>query len=174
MKYLTTSLILLTGLALTVFNTNAYLQLFRESPATVPPQILEIQEKCLFLESLTPDSLQILAALDIELISEAFKANIFAKQKKPVIKVGAVAPKKYTRTVSQKIPKLSGIIWSTEPGGNPKGIALIENKTVEQGGTINGFIVETIQDNGVTLSKGGEMVFLELPSVAFSTWNSGK
>lgn len=167
MKHLTVILILLASLTLAALNTNVYIRLFRESPCPVPEHIVDIRGKCLHLESLEPDSMQILTDLDIKQIADALKVKPFVKKKKPAVKIRK-SPARQTRRVSRKLPKLSGIIWSFEPGNEPRGIALMGNLAVERGETINGFTVENIDQKGVTLSISGKKWFLKLPEVAFS------
>lgn len=78
------------------------------------------------------------------------------------------------RATRRRIPSLTGILCSSNSAGIARRTALLNGRSVGPGDEVNGYRVERIEADGVTLSNRQSTWFLEAPEVDYSAWRSNE
>ena len=99
----------------------------------------------------------------------------FTKKSNSTLEPAAIqeeTQKSPVKKVEPKLPVLTGIVKSFDVYGKIRLLAMLDGLVLSEQETINEFKVEKITEKGITLKKGKQSWYIQVPEVAFSlgTW----
>ncbi len=173
-KQLLIGLFLIAAAGLAVFGGLSYVDVANVRSASVAPaELRSLTERLDRALAMTSDSPLPLADSDVALIARAFD---LAADVQPLTapQTGGGVPKRVRRrSRTSALPSLAGIIWAEGPDSTRRSRALIGGIGIEEGSMVNGYLLERIEEAGVTLVRGRNRWFVKAPEVGFSTWREG-
>lgn len=95
----------------------------------------------------------------------------FTKKSKKIVKPGSTTEetqKALFKKIEPKLPKLTGIVKSFDVHGKISLFAMLDGLALSEHEVINEFKVEKITKKGITLKKGEESWYIQVPEVIFS------
>nr|HID58184.1 hypothetical protein [Desulfobacterales bacterium] len=155
---------ILVALLLSGYNGLKLMTLLNPSPPGYSNEVREIRRKLQQIEKtgfLTVKGLE--HDIDLDLIFSRFVQG--ANKDATTASIGQ-EDKEEKKDV--KLPTLSGVLRTLDVRGNLQSLAVIEGKRLGEGDRVQGFRVEKITKEGVTLTKGGSSWFIPAPEVPFS------
>ena len=93
------------------------------------------------------------------------------KQKKKVSKPKPQLVKE--KRIKIKLPRLTGIMQISDAQGKTRSFAVIDGECLGEGERVLGFMVQKINGEGITLTRGGTSWFVPAPKISFSLDQGG-
>ncbi len=173
-KQLLAATFLLAAAGLAALGGLSYVDVSEPPPPVASTELASLEQSLVRALALASETSGALAEEDVDQIARAFGLVVDPPDHAAARGGSGSSPKTRRRARPGALPQLSGIIWADDADSTRRRRALIGGRGLEEGSSVDGYLVERIEEHGVTLARGRRRWFVEAPEVGFSAWREGE